>query len=99
MGRLSTCAVFNVFLFINHFYSGSEDAYKALRIALLDRVNDRETSVRRQAIMSLAKLCISEDPEEFEEVSMVEVLLDTLAYDPSAYALFLCSIVLFPSLF
>ena len=49
--------------------------------------------------MSLAKLCISEDPEEFEEVSMVEVLLDTLAYDPSAYVLFLCSIVLFPSLF
>jgi condensin complex subunit 3 len=46
--------------------------------------------------MSLAKLCISEDPEEFEEVSMVEVLLDTLAYDPSAYVLFICSIILFP---
>ena len=47
--------------------------------------------------MSLAKLCISEDPEEFEEeVSMVEVLLDTLAYDPSAYVISLHSIILFP---
>jgi len=82
--------VFNVFPSITHFHSGSEDAYKTLRAALLDRINDRETSVRCQAVMSLAKLCISEDPEDLEEVSMIEVLLDTLAHDPSAYVVFSC---------
>lgn len=50
--------------------------------------------------MSLAKLCLSEGPEDFEEeVSIAEVLLDTLAYDPSAYVLFLRNIILFPSPF
>ncbi|KIM49317.1 hypothetical protein M413DRAFT_438505, partial [Hebeloma cylindrosporum] len=69
---------------VSHLGEIDEDAYKTLRTALLDRINDRETSIRCQAIMSLAKLCISEGPEDFEDVSMVEVLLDTLAYDPSA---------------
>jgi len=49
--------------------------------------------------MSLAKLCISEDPEDLEEVSMVEMLLDTLAHDPSAYVFSLRAIILFPSPF
>lgn len=99
LGEIEYVFRFQCISFNTHFHSASEDAYKTLRTALLDRLNDRETSVRCQAIMSLAKLCISEDPEDLEEVSMVEVLLDTLACDPSVYVLSLHSIILFPSPF
>ena len=91
--------VLNVFPCTHSPHSCSEDAYKTLRAALLDRINDREISVRCQAVMSLAKLGISEDQDFDEEVSIVEVLLDALAYDPSMYVLYLQIVNLFPSPF
>jgi condensin complex subunit 3 len=49
--------------------------------------------------MSLTKLCVSENQDFDEEVSIVEVLLDTLACDPSMYVLYPHSVIPFPSHF
>ncbi|KAG8963687.1 hypothetical protein FRC00_005396 [Tulasnella sp. 408] len=61
-----------------------EDLYLALRSALLERIRDKETPVRVQAVIALAKLQ-GDNPEEMEEEeqSVSEVLVDVLQYDPS----------------
>lgn len=63
----------------------SEDMYNTLRIALMERVRDKEPSVRVQAVAALAKICGSEDPEELgeDEQTAAEVLEDLLAHDSS----------------
>lgn len=60
--------------------------YVVLRRSLLDRARDKETAVRVQAALGLAKLQSGEDEDDLEEgeVSLSEVLLDMLRYDPAA---------------
>jgi condensin complex subunit 3 len=57
-----------------------------LRSALIERIHDKETFIRVQAIVALSKLCGSEDPSDVEEdeQTAVDVLLDTLGCDPAA---------------
>jgi condensin complex subunit 3 len=64
----------------------SEDMYISLRKCLLERSRDKETAVRVQAALGLAKLQSGEDEEELEEgeESLSQVLLDLLRYDPAA---------------
>jgi condensin complex subunit 3 len=64
----------------------SEDMYNSLRVALLERVRDKEPFVRVQAVAALAKICGSEDLEELgeHEQTATEVLENLLAHDPSA---------------
>ncbi|KAI6131286.1 nuclear condensing complex subunit [Pisolithus croceorrhizus] len=64
----------------------SEDVYMMLRAALIERVHDKETNVRVQAVVALSKLCGSEDASDVneDEPTAVDVLLDTLACDPAA---------------
>jgi condensin complex subunit 3 len=60
--------------------------YNSLRVALLERVRDKEPFVRVQAVAALAKICGSEDLEELgeDEQTAAEVLENLLAHDPSA---------------
>jgi condensin complex subunit 3 len=60
--------------------------YVVLRRSLLDRARDKETAVRVQAALGLAKLQSGEDEDDLEdgEESLSEVLLDMLRYDPAA---------------
>jgi hypothetical protein len=64
----------------------SEDMYNSLRVALMERVRDKEPFVRVQAVAALAKICGSEDLEELgeDEQTATEVLENLLAHDPSA---------------
>lgn len=64
----------------------SEDDYKSLRTALIDRLNDKESVVRYQAVISLAKLCGTEDDSELAdgEPPILDILLRTMAQDESA---------------
>ena len=64
----------------------SEDMYNSLRIALLERVRDKELFIRVQAVAALAKICGSEDPKELgeDEQTPTDVLESLLAHDPSA---------------
>lgn len=65
---------------------GSDDMYILLRKSLLDRSRDKETAVRVQAALGLAKLQSGEDEDDLEEGQepLSEVLLDMLRYDPAA---------------
>lgn len=50
-------------------------------------MRDKEPPIRVQAVVALSKLSGSEDPSELDEgePTIIEVLLDTLAYDTVAY--------------
>lgn len=69
----------------------SEDLYTSLRQSILERIQDKESSVRVQAVIAIGKLQKGETPEEFEgnEVALVDVLCDVMQYDPSAYVIIL----------
>lgn len=56
-----------------------------LRRSLLARARDKESAVRIQAALGLAKLQSGEDEDDLEEgqESLAEVLLDLLRYDPA----------------
>lgn len=64
----------------------SEDVFVILRTALIERIHDKETHVRVQAVIALSKLCGSEDPADIgeDEPMAIDVLLDTLRCDPAA---------------
>ncbi|KAI0941839.1 hypothetical protein AcV7_002413 [Taiwanofungus camphoratus] len=70
---------------ISHLGEIDEDLYTTLRSALLERVRDKEPPIRAQAATALTKLAGSEDPADLEpdEQSILDVLLETLAYDTS----------------
>ena len=59
--------------------------YNSLRVALLERVRDKEPFVRVQAVAALAKMYGSKDLEKLGEgeQTATEVLEDLLAHDPS----------------
>ncbi|KIJ59925.1 hypothetical protein HYDPIDRAFT_99639 [Hydnomerulius pinastri MD-312] len=71
---------------VAHLGEIDEEVYKMLRSALIDRVHDKETLIRVQAVVALSKLCGSEDPSDVEEdeQTAIDVLLDTLSCDPAA---------------
>jgi condensin complex subunit 3 len=71
--------------------------YNSLRVALLERVHDREPFVRVQAVVALAKICSSEDLEELGEggQATTEVLEDLFSHDPSACVSLTCTLLLF----
>ncbi|KAH9029983.1 nuclear condensing complex subunit [Lactarius pseudohatsudake] len=71
---------------ISHLGELDEDIYNTLRTALLERVRDKESFIRVQAVAALAKICGSEDLGELaeDEQTATEVLEDLLAHDPSA---------------
>jgi condensin complex subunit 3 len=64
----------------------SDEMYVLLRKSLLERSRDKETAVRVQATLGLAKLQSGEDEDDLEDgqQSLGEVLLDILRYDPAA---------------
>jgi condensin complex subunit 3 len=64
----------------------SDDLYVSLRSSLLDRAKDKESSIRVQAALGIAKLQSGEDEEELDEdeESLFQVLVDLLRYDPAA---------------
>ncbi|PIL28240.1 hypothetical protein GSI_09652 [Ganoderma sinense ZZ0214-1] len=61
-----------------------EDLYVDLRAALLDRLRDKEPTVRAYAVSALCAL--TEDPEDLEddEPTILEMLVDTMTYDTAA---------------
>lgn len=71
---------------VAHLGEIDEDVYMMLRAALIERVHDKETNVRVQAVVALSKLCGSEDTSDVndDEPTAIDVLLDTLACDPAA---------------
>lgn len=85
--RLRCCQT--VALLINSLESMDDDLFEALKGALLIRAMDRESSVRVQAIVALAKLQGAEGDEgdegdEDEGQGITSVLLRVLQHDPSA---------------
>ncbi|KAI5451535.1 chromosome condensation complex Condensin, subunit G [Naganishia albida] len=72
-----------VVVMINGLGELDDDLYVLLRSTLLDRARDKETPVRIQAALGLAKLRGAEDPEDLEEdeENLDEVLLDLLRFD------------------
>ncbi|KAF4618520.1 hypothetical protein D9613_009993 [Agrocybe pediades] len=70
---------------ISHLGEIDEDAYKELRDALIQRLNDKETIIRTHAVIALAKLVESEDPDELEDgqPTILQTLLDTVVTDPA----------------
>lgn len=68
---------------------GSDDLYVLLRSSLLERARDKETPVRIQAALGLAKLRSGEDPDDLEEdeENLDEVLLDLLRFDAAPYVI------------
>ncbi|KAH9848970.1 nuclear condensing complex subunit [Lenzites betulinus] len=71
---------------ITHLGEIDEDLYASLRSALLDRLRDKEPTVRMQAVIALTKLSYSEDPSELEdgEPTILDTILDAMAHDVSA---------------
>ena len=61
-----------------------EEVYNDLVKALVDRTNDKEASIRSIAAMCLAKLAVSEGSSEVEELPVLTILLEAMAYDSSA---------------
>jgi condensin complex subunit 3 len=53
----------------------------------MDRISDKESPVRVQAVIGLSKLCGSEEPGDVEdgEQTATETLLGLLAQEPAAW--------------
>ncbi|THV04781.1 hypothetical protein K435DRAFT_774313 [Dendrothele bispora CBS 962.96] len=59
------------------------DLYDQLRAGLLERLSDKEWTVRQEAATALCKLCQNENPEEVEdeELTLSESLIDAMKHD------------------
>lgn len=66
--------------------SPSMDIYEALRENLIERLCDKEPSIRAQSVVALARLSGTEDPNEIEEgeKTILELLTEVLTYDDEA---------------
>ena len=64
----------------------SEDLYTSLRKTLVERIRDKEPTVRAQAAVALAKLSSAEDVSELDEdeTPLIEIVVDAMTYDTSA---------------
>ncbi|KAF8494799.1 nuclear condensing complex subunit [Gautieria morchelliformis] len=71
---------------ISHLGEIDDDIYTLLRASLLERINDKESSVRIQAVIALSKLAGTEDPEDLDEgePDVIEVLMEILQFDTAA---------------
>lgn len=65
--------------------SYSEGLYQEMRGALLGRLHDKEPHIRAISATSLAKLLLTEEPDDVAEgeTSILEALVDVLKYDTS----------------
>lgn len=81
--RLRCCQT--VVLLINGLESIDDDLYDSLKNALLVRLRDKESSVRVQAVIALAKLQVNEEDElgQNGEESVTSLILSALRHDPS----------------
>lgn len=70
-------------------FAFSEDTYNELRAALMERLNDKETLIRAHAVIALARLIGTEDPDDVEqgEQTIAQILLEVIVTDPAAYVL------------
>ncbi|KAI9060469.1 hypothetical protein FKP32DRAFT_1605341 [Trametes sanguinea] len=72
---------------VSHLGEIGEDLYTGLRSTLLDRLRDKEPTVRTQAVIALSKLSFSqaEDPVDLDEgePTILETILDAMADDTS----------------
>ncbi|GAA5963743.1 hypothetical protein JCM3765_006835 [Sporobolomyces pararoseus] len=81
-----------VALMINNLGEIDDDSFQHLKNALLDRVRDKESSVRLQAVVALSKLQEADeeeededsDDEEEEKRSVSDVLVDIMNHDSAA---------------
>ncbi|UZJ54809.1 hypothetical protein CBS101457_004129 [Exobasidium rhododendri] len=88
--RLRCCQA--VALLISGLESIDDELFEALRKAYLTRASDKESSVRVQAIVALAKLQSGEDDEADEsmdtddesKLTTTDILIRLLRHDPSA---------------
>jgi condensin complex subunit 3 len=86
--RLRCCQA--VALLISGLESIDDELFETLRAALLLRASDKESSVRVQAIIALAKLQSGDDDEEGMELddesslTTTDILIRLLRHDPSA---------------
>ncbi|CAL1698734.1 unnamed protein product [Somion occarium] len=67
---------------ISHLGEIDEDLYKLLRETLIERVKDKEVPIRVQATIALSRICGAD--EEDEKPTIIDVLQETVQYDPSA---------------
>jgi condensin complex subunit 3 len=65
----------------NKMTNKSDDLYEELRDGLTKRTRDRESSVRVQAVIALARFQSSEDEAG---VKVTKALIELLQHDPSA---------------
>ena len=68
--------------------TNSDELYSALRTHLMERVRDKEFTIRVQAVVALSKLAGSEDPNELDddEVSIIDTLTQIRRYDSAQSA-------------
>ena len=73
-------------ILLNSLGEIDDDLYEPLRTTFVARANDKEPSIRVQAILGLAKLMGGEDDEDLEEdePSLKEIVLDMMRFDPAA---------------
>ncbi|TCD67325.1 hypothetical protein EIP91_000246 [Steccherinum ochraceum] len=65
----------------SHLGSLDSDVYEELRSNLLERIRDKESTVRVQAALALCKICDIDDAESSPTIE--EVLIESLTYDTS----------------
>ena len=65
--------------------SHSEELFQEMRGALLGRLHDKEPQIRAISATSLAKLLLTEEPDDISEgeASILEALVEVLKYDTS----------------
>lgn len=59
--------------------------YEAIRVQLLERVRDKEASVRVQAAIALSKFQASPEDQQEEVDEVTETLIILMRTDPSPY--------------
>lgn len=64
----------------------SEEIFKLVHSALIDRAHDKEPIIRAQAIMALGKL-LSPNIGIDDQEEILNILIDTLVHDTAVYVL------------
>ena len=93
LGEIECVPILPVLLFARVADSEhSDDSYRHLKGALLERVRDKESTVRMQAVVALSKLQSADDDEESDDdddegeaTRVSEVLIDVLTHDSAAF--------------
>lgn len=83
---LASWSMSAVLIFPSQALTGySEGLYQEMRGALLGRLHDKEPQIRAISATSLAKLLLTEEPDDVTEgeTSILEALVDVLKYDNS----------------